>query len=535
MPTTAADIRQYLTSAYSDEELTTLCSDYFREVYDNFAAGMTKTAKIQLLLDHCQRREMMPNLLAALERDRPDQYRKRFGPAAAEARAAAEPSPAPPPPKRDPRQVFISHAHEDADFAHRLAADLGARGWHVWIAPGSILPGEMWVEAIDRGLEESGVFVLVLTPFAISSDWVKTETSVAIGLAHKGKMRFIPAEVVSCEAPPLWGAYQCIPFAGRYESGLIDLLAAMGGAQSFIIAEAQRPPESAIHTQVEERPVKRDEASATAQPAAPQPVVSKAAATPVSQVVPSPDLLIIESPTRMELVRVPAGEFRMGSDPRVDKAASDEEHPQHWLILPVFYIGKYPVTNEQYAAFVKATRRAVPKHWQNGKIPANKENHPVANVSWLDAIAFCQWLSATSGKAISLPTEVEWEKAARGDDGRIYPWGNTPPTKKLCNFGNNVQDTTPVGQYPAGASPCGALDMAGNVWEWTGSLYRPYPYQSEDGRNLPDVKGARVVRGGSWHDSLRLARCAFRLRSGPDYFSDIIGFRVVVSLSASGF
>jgi hypothetical protein len=121
MPTNTADIRQYLTSSYSDEELITLCADYFRDVYDNFAVGMTKTAKIQLLLDHCQRRDLMPNLLAALERDRPEQYRNRFGP------AVVEPSPATAPPGRDPRQIFISHAHEDAEFAHRLAADLRAR------------------------------------------------------------------------------------------------------------------------------------------------------------------------------------------------------------------------------------------------------------------------------------------------------------------------------------------------------------------------------------------------------------------------
>ena len=126
MATNTADIRQYLTSAYSDEELTTLCSDYFRDVYDNFTAGMSKTAKIQLLLDHCQRREVMPDLRAALGRDRPDQYRKRFG------QTVAEPSPAAASQGRDPRQVFISHAHEDAGFAHRLAADLaravGAHG-----------------------------------------------------------------------------------------------------------------------------------------------------------------------------------------------------------------------------------------------------------------------------------------------------------------------------------------------------------------------------------------------------------------------
>jgi formylglycine-generating enzyme required for sulfatase activity len=152
------------------------------------------------------------------------------------------------------------------------------------------------------------------------------------------------------------------------------------------------------------------------------------------------------------------------------------------------------VTNEQYAVFVKATRQLAPRYWDGGQIPAGKGSHPVTWVSWDDAVAFCQWLSRSPGRFWRLPTEAEWEKAARGDDGRVYPWGNDLPTKELCNFNGNVGDTTSIGQYPAGASPCGALDMAGNVWEWTGSLFKPYPYQPEDGRNSPDGKGAR----GSW-------------------------------------
>jgi len=217
MPTNTADIRQYLTSSYSDEELITLCADYFRDVYDNFAVGMTKTAKIQLLLDHCQRRDLMTNLLAALERDRPDQYRNRFGP------AVVEPSPATAPPGRDPRQVFISHAHEDAEFAHRLAADLRTRGWRVWIAPVSIRPGEKWVDAINRGLEECGVFLVVLTPSAVASKWVTDETNFAKEMHQEGELRFIPLGVADCRVPPLWRVHQRIPFKqGIYSQGCTE-------------------------------------------------------------------------------------------------------------------------------------------------------------------------------------------------------------------------------------------------------------------------------------------------------------------------
>jgi hypothetical protein len=167
----------------------------------------------------------------------------------------------------------------------------------------------------------------------------------------------------------------------------------------------------------------RDEASATVQVRKPRPVTPKPEPVPKPKppTKPAPDVLTITSPIHLELVRVPAGEFLMGSDPAKDKDAEDAEQPQHRVYLSEFYIGKYPVTNVQYAAFVKATKHEEPVHWKPGKIPSGKENHPVVNVSWHDAVAFCQWLSRETGKAFRLPTEAEWEKAARGTDGRRWP------------------------------------------------------------------------------------------------------------------
>jgi len=243
--------------------------------------------------------------------------------------------------------------------------------------------------------------------------------------------------------------------------------------------------------------------------------------------------LAITSPVHLELVRVPAGEFQMGSHPALDNKAMQDEQPQHWVDLSDFYIGKYPVTNAQYLAFVKATQHRAPSHWRRflrpAVIPPNRENHPVTYVSWHDASAFCRWLSRETGRLFRLPTEAEWEKAARGTDGRLYPWGNVSPTAELCNFLFAVKDTTPVGRYSMrGDSPYGCADMAGNVWEWTYSLYQDYPYDPQDGRQDPGADGHRVARGGACFTDAEYVRCAFRGRNRPQNRYDHWGFRVAL-------
>ncbi len=242
-----------------------------------------------------------------------------------------------------------------------------------------------------------------------------------------------------------------------------------------------------------------------------------------------PDLLVITSPIYIECVRVPDGEFLMGSALAQDREATKCEQPQHRVDLVGFYIGKYPVTNAQYAAFVESTGFAAPSYWTQEGIPAVKEDHPVVQTSWHDARAFCAWLSEATGTSFRLPTEAEWEKTARGLYARLYPWGDRSPTAELCNCNMQVGDTTPVGQYAKNVSFCGAVDLAGNVGEWTTSLYRPYPYQVDDGREDPLAEGVRVVRGGAFSLMGWNARCACRLRYAPDRRSDHRGFRVLVA------
>ena len=224
----------------------------------------------------------------------------------------------------------------------------------------------------------------------------------------------------------------------------------------------------------------------------------------------------------------------MGSDPQQDKDAGKYEQPQHPLYLPNYYLAKTPVTNVQYKEFVQATGHQVPQDWTNTTPPCGKEDHPVVQVSWYDGMAYCRWLSEVTGKTYSLPSEAEWEKGARGTDGRIYPWGNEWDAA-CCNTlegGRGV--TTPVGTYPRGASPYGLLDMAGNVWEWTRSVWGEYPYPSDakeqarrEALQAPTDQ-ARVLRGGAFDVIPRLVRCAYRYRDLPDNSFWFIGFRVVV-------
>ena len=168
---------------------------------------------------------------------------------------------------------------------------------------------------------------------------------------------------------------------------------------------------------------------------------------------------------KLEFVQVPTGGFLYG------------ENKQR-MGLDTFWIARAPLTNAQYKVFVEATKYTAPSHWDSGRIPTGKESHPVVNVSWDDAQAFCRWAG------VRLPTEREWEKAARGTDGRTYPWGEAAPNGELCNFNNLVGDTTAVGGYTKGVSPYGLLDMAGNVWEWCEDWY-------ETGKT-------RVLRGGAF-------------------------------------
>jgi formylglycine-generating enzyme required for sulfatase activity len=241
----------------------------------------------------------------------------------------------------------------------------------------------------------------------------------------------------------------------------------------------------------------------------------------------------------MTLVLIPAGDFLMGSTDSDVEAISDEK-PQHTIYLSDFWMDRTEVTNGMYAAFLNAKGNQVEGGvtWldvednavriiqQDGewKAKASYVNHPVTQVSWYGAKSYCKW----AGRR--LPTEAQWEKAARGIDGRIYPWGNDPPNSSLLNFNANVGDTTPVDAYPAGVSPFGLLDMAGNVWEWVSSAYDSYPYNVREGREDLSAISSRVLRGGSWSSYGKLVRISVRGNYNPFLQYDNFGFRCALPL-----
>lgn len=248
--------------------------------------------------------------------------------------------------------------------------------------------------------------------------------------------------------------------------------------------------------------------------------------------------------------RVPAGEFTMGADD-----GDEDERPPHRVVLDAFHLGIFPVTNAQYAEFVRRTAHpaptmrelprmvtpsqaaafrelAAPYAWRGGEMPRERGSHPVTLVAYGDAVAYCRWLGEKLGRLVRLATEAEWERAARGGmEGRRYPWGDDIDPSR-ANFLSDpalkrYRGTRPVGTYlPNGFD---LYDMVGNVWEWVADWYRPDTYRHSEARNPrgPSAGRLRIVRGGSWvTNDIAQLRCAHRHKVPADTYAYSIGFRV---------
>ncbi len=277
-------------------------------------------------------------------------------------------------------------------------------------------------------------------------------------------------------------------------------------------------------------------------------------------------------PFEPQMVKIPAGAFLMGTPEReiaeITKLGGkrewhEREVPQHEVELNAYAISRYPITNAEYARFIEDGGYQIKDYWtetgweqkegKNWKQPRywddeewNAPSQPVVGVSWYEAVAYCNWLAVKSGKAYRLPTEAEWEKAARGPNlpslvggggvggGGRYPWGNEWNPALCNNKESGPGKTTPVGNYPQGKSPYGVEDLAGQVWEWCGSKYAKYPYKPDDGREDLEGDDTRILRGGSWYSDspAAICRCGYRLWVAPYYGFDYGGFRCARTLSS---
>jgi formylglycine-generating enzyme required for sulfatase activity len=244
----------------------------------------------------------------------------------------------------------------------------------------------------------------------------------------------------------------------------------------------------------------------------------------------------------IEFAYISGGDFIMGTAERraaalassEGRAEFEDEAPRTTRTLPGFYISRFPITNAQYAEFLaedggpvpfRADEVSLPHSWDphTRRYPDGMADYPVVLVSWHQATRYCRWLG------VRLPTEAEWEKAVRGPDAREWAWGNEWEADR-CNTLESGRALAPVGRFsPAGDSIYGVAEMNGNIWEWCSSLYDPYPYDAEDGREEQAAVGARVLRGGAWVQDRYLARCATRNRAYPDDYGFTIGLRAAMS------
>lgn len=478
-------------------------------------------------------------------------------------------------------KIFLCHASNDKPAVRELYQRLRTDGFEPWLDEEDILPGQHWQVEIPRAVRNSDIVLVCLSQHSISkAGYVQKEIKFALDVADEqpeGTIFLIPLRLEECDVPERLNHLQWVNFYD--EGGYARLLRALrrraadlnAAAPASVTTTAPSPSEpgsseglaakvsggvsvDANNVTVGNDVVGRDKITQTTiniqnatiiqAGASVQDIKPAVDAPPIVNVVPPPDKVMLPGEIwlsdrnnhrtigGMEFVRVPAGKFLMGSQDD-NELADNDERPQHVVEIPYdYWIGRYPVTNEQFARFVEtsAYKSSLEKNWNK------KSDHPVVNVSWHDAMAYCQWLDRTLRDEVKdlmlrLPTEAEWEKAARGTQGNEWPWSNEFDKNKCNSSEGRKRATTPVGAYsPHGDSPYGAADMVGNVWEWCHSLYKPYPYQAMDEREGKKESGFRVLRGGAFHDLFRdPERCASRHWNPPNYRNWNYGFRLVVA------
>jgi formylglycine-generating enzyme required for sulfatase activity len=420
-----------------------------------------------------------------------------------------------------PPTLFISHSSQDAAWCRPFVAALRAAGYSCFFDEDSIPGSAAWVASIERGVQSCDLFMLILTPAAWISQWVQDERQ----LAQARRKPFLTVQHI--DTPGVDGFLTI-----RQWINVVGLEPAAAALRTLAeLARLEPAPDASAPPLVQVLPA-----------ASQIPLPSRLARLGFQGYVVSGVEVIVPP-----VCDVPSGTFTMGSDKQHDPHAYENEIPQYDIFVPAFQIGTYPLTVAEYAC---AVRVGAVKEPQTIDIPRNVDwavpgsrstslswqvqqqwpAHPIVCITWLDVKAYAAWLTQVTHQPWRLPTEAEWEKAARGTNGRIYPWGDEWDKTKANTSEGGPGMTTSVGNYADkdDASPYGVHDMAGNVWEWTNSLYQEHPpYRAEQAENDADTTSNRVLRGDSWGGYPQYARAATRAAYDPSKTYDNIGVRLV--------
>lgn len=467
--------------------------------------------------------------------------------------------------------IFISYSRKDEEYVNKLVEALENEGFDVWIDR-EMLTGAEWIRVINQKIDTCDAFVIVLTKDSKESKWVNRELLYALQeektifpLLLQGRLwmqlqdlNYFNVKNGSIPDKKFFNdVSKTIPRSERWlkvQQEIADREWAEKARQKAAYEAAERERKEKELREKQARESKRKERK----PATVKPKTGRQnyfwfggiailvlgiiwfssintptqTTEPTSENNPSQDVstLIdteITDSKGITMRLVPEGEFTMGSETDYD------EKPIHQVYLDAFYMDIYEVTNAAYKACEDAGACTSPKQTKSYShdsyyYDSQFDNYPVIYVDWNQAKAYCEWRGG------SLPTEAQWEKAARGTDARTYPWGEEIDSN-LVNYNQNVGDTTKVGSYEGGISPYGMYDMAGNVWEWTSSLYQSYPYDPNDGREDLNASGSRVLRGGSWLNLVNVVRSAYRsnyVTPGSIFYS--VGFRCARSIPVGG-
>jgi formylglycine-generating enzyme required for sulfatase activity len=386
--------------------------------------------------------------------------------------------------------VFVSYNRSDRDAVRAVVEALRARGVRAWLDEDALQPGRSWLDDVEGVLGAAKSAALLLGPSGLGP-WQKREMRVLVGQSVERGLPVVPVLLPGADearVPLLIEDLTRVDLRGGVTSEGIDRLRwGIAGERAVELEGLARSAEVASRGQA------------------------------------------LELPTGIRALRVPGGRFEMGAED-----LGSWPRPVHPVRISAFWLAETTVTNAQYAEFLEATKHREPRYWRDKEY--SRPGQPVVGVTWHDASAFCAWLSEVSGRSVVLPSEAQWEFAARGPEGRKYPWGDEEPDEPRARFGLGWEEgATEVGSHPAGRGPYGHLDLVGNVWEWCRDVWdeKAYAKRQKSGQEVVDPEvtdpgDIRCLRGGAFVYVAQYLRAAYRSRYDAERWFLSFGFRVAV-------